>query len=193
MEEKIQFAPNVMLIDAAYLNQVVGDMRTHFSHVLNRELPQADLARLLECIGMDAGMRGTDNAIQVIFIYDAQLPKFTACAPSDLEKELHNVAFKGSLGEFSIYSFQPSEMASCEELFIESLQLVGACKETTCIMAIPDEAGYGAKMETYVKEMKGKNTVSLFGMNPPKGEVHYDFQILGFAILQALGVTPDEL
>ena len=193
MEKKIQFAPNVMLIDASYLNQVIGDMREHFSTVLNRNLPQADLARLLECMGLDAGMRGTENSIQVIFIYDSHLPKFTECIPSDLDKELNNVAFKGNLGEFSIYSFQPSEMASIEDLFTESLQLVGECKDTKRIIAIPDEVIYGSKMEQFIKEMKGKEQITLFGMNPPAKTELYDFQILGFAILQALGIRPDEL
>lgn len=193
MEEKIKFAPAVILIDATYLNKVVADMRVHFSQVLNRELSQADLARLLECIGLDSGMRGTDNAIQVIFIYNAELPKFTDCIPADFNNELHNVAFKGNLGEFSIYSFQPSDMASCEDLFIESLQLVGVCKDTKRIVAIPDEMSYGNKLDTYIKDMKGKDQVTVFGMNPPAKTELYDFQILGFAILQALGIKPDEL
>ena len=193
MEQKIQFATNVVLIDASYVNQVVGDMRAHFSSVLNRELPQADLACLLECMCLDAGMRGTENPIQVIFIYDSKLPKFTACVPSDLDKELHNVAFKGNLGEFSIYSFQPSEMATREDLFIESLQLLGECKETKRIMAVPDEVEYGNKLEKYIKEMKDKEQITVFGMNPPASKELFDFQILGFAILQALGVRPDEL
>ena len=193
MEQKIEFAPTVMLIDAVYLNQVVADLRAHFSHVLNRELPPADLACLLESIGLDAGLREKDLSIQVILLYDVHLPKLTDCIPADFEQELHNVAFKGQLGEFSLYSFQPSEMASREDLFIESLQLLGESKATKCILAVPDEASYGSTLDTYVKDMKGKNSISVFGMNPPKGTVHYDFQQLGFAILQALGVKPYEL
>ena len=193
MEKKIQFAPNVMLIDASYLNKVVADMRSHFSSVLNRELPEADLACLLECVGLDSGMRGEENSIQVILIYDAQMPKLTDCVPSDLEKELHSVAFKGNLGEFTIYSFQPSEMASREELFTESLQLIGECKDTKRIIAIPDETAYGNKMDEFIKEMKNKEQITVFGMNPPTAKKLYDFQILGFAILQALRIRPDEL
>ena len=193
MEKKIEFAPNVLLIDAAYLNKVVADMRAHFSQVLNRALPPADLACLLECIGLDSGLRGSDNTIQVILIYDAQLPKLTDCVPSDLDKELHNVAFKGNLGEFSLYSFQPSELATREDLFIESFQLVGQCKDTKRVAAIPDETGYTKQLDEYVKEMKGKENVTVFGMNPPASATTYEFQVLGFAVLQALGIRPDEL
>ena len=193
MENKIQFAQNVMLVDANYLNQVVGDMRAHFSSVLNRELPMADLSILLECLCLDAGMRGAENPVQVILIYDVQLPKFTDCLPSDLDKELHSVAFQGKLGEFTIYSFQPSDMATREDLFTESLQLVGECKDTKRIMAVPDEAVYGNKLNEFIKEMKGKEQITLFGMNPPAKTELYEFQLLGFAILQALGIRPEEL
>lgn len=193
MENKIKFAPNVMLVDAAYLNKVVTDMRAHFSTVLTRELPPADLACLLECMGLDAGIRGEENAIQVIFIYDAATPKLTSCVPSGLDSELHNVAFKGKLGEFSIYSFQPSEMATREDLFIESLQLLGECKDTKRIAVVPDEAGYADKLDEHIKVMKGKEQLTVFGMNPPAHAEGTDFQLLGFAILQALGIRPDEL
>ena len=193
MENKIKFAPNVLLVDANYVNQVVSDMRAHFSSALNRELPPADLAILLECLGLDAGMRGTANPIQVIFIYDAHLPQFTDIVPADLDKELHSVAFQGKLGEFTIYSFQPSEMASREELFTESLQLVGVCKDTKRVMAVPDEAAYGSKMREYIQEMKGKDQITVFGMNPPAAKEGFDFQLLGFAVLQALGIRPEEL
>ena len=202
MENKIQFAPQVMLVDVLYLNRVMTDLRAHFSHVLHRELPPVDLAHLLECISLDAGLRGSDNTIQVLFIYDAQLPKFTACVPSDLSSELHEVAFKGSLGEFSLYSFQPTELATREDLFTESLQLIGQCEDTKHLILLPDELSYSSKLADHFKEMKGKDHITVFGMNPPADHTQaaaagtslpYDFQILGFAILQALGVKPDEL
>lgn len=34
------------------------------------------------------------------------------------------MAFKSQLGEFALYSFEPSDMASREELFLESLRVV---------------------------------------------------------------------
>ena len=49
MEKKIPFAPVVMLIDASYLDRVGSDMSAHFAPIVNRELPKADLANLLEC------------------------------------------------------------------------------------------------------------------------------------------------
>ena len=181
MEQKIPFAPNVMLIDASYLDRVGVDMINHFAPLVNRELPKADLPILLECLALDAGIQVADNKIQVIFLYDkAQGGQLCFCAPSALEKELHEVAFKSQLGEFSLYAFQPSDMATCEELFIES-------------MLVADEDKYGDKLNDYIKEIKGKDSVTVFGMNPPQSEVAYRFEMIGFGILQALGIRADEL
>ena len=58
MEKKIPFAPVVMLIDASYLDRVGSDMSAHFAPIVNRELPKADLANLLECLALDAGCVG---------------------------------------------------------------------------------------------------------------------------------------
>ena len=55
--EKDTFAPVVMLIDASYLDKVGSDMSAHFAPIVNRELPKADLANLLECLALDAGIQ----------------------------------------------------------------------------------------------------------------------------------------
>ena len=49
MANEMNFAETVMLVDAAYLNRVCGDLKKHFSTVLGRELPKADLPVLMEC------------------------------------------------------------------------------------------------------------------------------------------------
>ena len=133
MENKIKFAPNVMLIDASYLDRVTCDLQAHFAPIVNRELPKADLAVLLECLALDAGMKLGNNEIQVIFIYESGEGRLEGLTPSDLGKELHGMAFKSELGEFALYAFQPSDLATREELFIESLQLAGEFKEMQCL------------------------------------------------------------
>lgn len=192
-KSKIEFAPNVMLIDASYLDRVGRDMAEHFSPIVNRQLPKADLASLLECLALDAGVVLGENAVQVIFIYDSAEPRMSFCTPSDLEKELNNVAFKSQLGEFSIYSFQPSDMATCEDLFNEALMLAGESKDVKRLIAVADEDSYQKKTDATLNKIKGKDGITLFGMNPPLGEAAYSFEMLGFAILQALGVKADEL
>ena len=115
------------------------------------------------------------------------------CTPSDLDKELNNVAFKSQLGEFSIYSFQPSDMATCEDLFNEALMLAGESKDVKRVIAVADEDAYQQKTHSTLNKIKGKDSITLFGMNPPKDEAVYSFEMLGFAVLQSLGIKAEEL
>ena len=193
MEKKIASAPVVMLTDASYLDRVGSDMSAHFAPIVNRELPKADLANLLECLALDAGIQLGENEVQVIFIYDAGEEKMNFCTPSNLGKELHDVAFKSQLGEFSLYAFQPSDMATREDLFIESFQLAGESKDVHRIIIVPDEDGYGERMGNYISKVKGKESITVFGMNPPAYEGDYSFEMLGFPILQSLGIRAEEL
>lgn len=193
MEQKIKFAPTVLLVDAVYLDRVGRDMVAHFAPIVNRELPKADLAVLLECLALDASVQPGESEIQVIFIYQAGKTKMEFCKPSGLETELHNVGFKSAVGEFSLYAFQPSGMAKREDLFSESLQLAGESKEVKRIIFVPDEEDYAPALEEVISEIKGKESITRFGMNPPDYEHDYGFELLGFGILQALGIRSEEL
>jgi hypothetical protein len=193
MEKKIPFAPIVMLIDATYLDRVGCDMTAHFAPIVNRELPKADLANLLECLALDAGVQLGENEVQVIFIYEAGEEKMKFCTPSLLNKELHNMAFKSQLGEFFLYAFQPSDMATREDLFIESLQLAGESKDVRRFIIVPDEDGYGKRIGDYINKVEGKESITVFGMNPPAYEGDYSFEMLGFPVLQSLGIRAEEL
>lgn len=193
MEKKIPFASDVILIDAAFLDRVGGDMAAHFAPLVGRELPKADLAVLLECLALDAGLEPGQHEIQVIFVYDAAHGRMRFCAPSDLEKEIHGMAFQSRLGEFSLYAFQTSGMARREDLFGESLQLLTESKDVRRVMLVPDEGEYGSVVAELAEKMKDKESVTVFGMNPPVHECSYCFEMLGFAVLQSLGIRAEEL
>lgn len=193
MEQKFKFAPNVMLIDAVHLDRVVHDITAHFAPVIKRQLPNADLAILLECLSLDAGILPGENEVQVVFVYETGYERMKSCSPSHLEQEIHGMAFRGSTGEFSLYAFQPSGMATREMLFAEALQLAGEDKDVKRILFVPDEAMGIASFGKVVKDIKGKDAVMMFGMNPPEQEYPCKFEWLGFAVLQALGIHSEEL
>lgn len=193
MEKKIPFASDVILIDAAFWDRVGGDMAAHFAPLVGRELPKADLAVLLECLALDAGLEPGQHEIQVIFVYDAAHVRMGFCAPSDLEKEIHGMAFQSRLGEFSLYAFQTSGMARREDLFGESLQLLTESKDARRVMLVPDEGEYGFAVAELAEKMKDKESVTVFGMNPPTHGCSYRFEMLGFAVLQSLGIRAEEL
>lgn len=193
MTDEIKFEKTVLLLDAAYLDRVTNDLSKHFGEVLGRKLPKADLPVLLECLSLDGGVTLGEKAIQVLFVYDSESCNLSAFRPSDLEKELNNVAFKSQLGEFSLYTFEPSDMATREDLFLESLRVVADAKEVKQLIAIPAEEEYGDKVPAILNKVEGKEKLTVLGMNPPTAEISYQWEMLGFAILQALGIRADEL
>ena len=190
MANEMNFAETVMLVDAAYLNRVCGDLKKHFSTVLGRELPKADLPVLMECLALDAGLQFGENNIQVLLIYDKESENMSTCQPGDLRQELNNVAFKSHLGEFAFYSFEPSDMAGRDELFLESLRVVADAKDVKRLIAVPAEEEYGNEVPAILNKVDGKDGMTVFGMNPPTA---YQWEMLGFAVLQALGIKADEL
>lgn len=191
MDKTIPFSPCVMLIDASYLNKVGVNLADYFSKRMNRAFPQADLALLLECMAADAGLTAGENEIQVIFVYgDAERMDF--CVPSGLADEIHGQAFKGTQGEFSLYAFQPSEMATTEDLFMEALQLADASELVHTLVLLPDEERYAARVADYLRTVK-KDSVVCFGMNAPVASDGFRFESIGFPLLKAYRVSPDEV
>ena len=190
---ELKFAEKVILIDTAYINKVTKDLSQHFGQVIGRELPKADLAIFLECVAMDAAIQPGDNVLQVLFVYDKDENKMDAFNPSDLKKELNDVAFKSQLGEFQLNAFEPSEMADKETFFLESVRLIADAKEVKHLVVVPSESEYGDKLPEIFDKVDGKESIHVLGMNPPTPSDKYQWEMLGYAVLQALGIRSDEI
>lgn len=190
---ELKFAEKVILIDAAYINKVTNDLGKHFGQVIERELPKADLSVFLECVAMDAGFQSGEGNLQVFLVYDKSQPQMDAFCPSDLKKELNDVAFKSRLGEFQLNTFNPSDMADKEAFFLESVKLVADAKEVKQLVVIPSEAEYGDKLPEIFEKVDGKESICVFGMNPLEPSDKFRWEMMGYAVLQALGIRPDEI
>mgnify|MGYP003402992913 FL=1 len=190
---ELKFAEKVILVDASYINKVTKDLSLHFGNVIGRELPRADLPILLECVAMDAGVQSGDNVLQVLFVYEKEHSKMEAFNPGDLKKELNDVAFKSQLGEFQLNTFEPSDMADRETFFLESVKLVADAKEVKHLVVIPSEAEYGDKLPEIFEKVDGKESICVFGMNPLEPSDKFRWEMMGYAVLQALGIRPDEI
>ena len=188
INNELKFAEKVILIDAAYINKVTKDLSQHFGQVIGRELPKADLPIFLECVAMDAAIQPGDNVLQVLFVYDKNENKMDAFNPGDLKKELNDVAFKSQLGEFQLNTFEPSDMADKEAFFLESVRLIADAKEVQHLVVVPSESEYGDKLPEIFEKVDGKESIHVLGMNPPAPSDKYQWEMLGYAVLQALGI-----
>ena len=190
---ELKFAEKVILIDAIYINKVTTDLRQHFSQFIGRELPKADLPIFLECVAMDAAIQPGDHTLQVLFVYEKGWAKMDVFNPGDLKKELNDVAFKSQLGEFQLNAFEPSDMADREAFFLESVKLIADAKEVKHLVVIPSETEYGDKLPEIFEKVDGKESIHVLGMNPPTPSKNFQWEMLGYAVLQALGIRSDEI
>ena len=190
---ELKFAEKVILIDAAYINKVTSDLSKHFSQVIGRSLPKADLPIFLECVAMDAAIQPGEQVLQVLLVYDKEHVQMDAFVPSDLKKALNDVAFKSQLGEFQLNSFEPSDMADREAFFLESVKLVADAKEVKHLVVVPYETEYGDKLQEIFDKVDGKESIHVLGMNPPEPSKNFNWEMLGYAVLQALGIRSYEI
>ena len=193
INNELKFAEKVILIDASYINKVTGDLSQHFSQMIGRELPKADLSIFLECVAMDAAIQPGENVLQVLLVYDKEHAKIDAFNPSDLKKELNDVAFKSQLGEFQLNTFEPSDMADREAFFLEAVKLVADAKEVKHLVVVPSETEYGDKLPEIFGKVDGKESIHVLGMNPLPPSKAFRWEMMGYAVLQALGIRSDEI
>jgi hypothetical protein len=193
ISNELKFAEKVILIDASYINKVTGDLNQHFGQMIGRELPKADLPIFLECVAMDAAIQPGENVLQVLLVYDKEHAKMDAFNPSDLKKELNDVAFKSQLGEFQLNTFEPSDMADREAFFLEAVKLVADAKEVKHLVIVPSETEYGDKIPEILEKVDGKESIHVLGMNPLAPSKVFSWEMMGYAVLQALGIRSDEI
>ena len=53
---------HVILVDADYVDKVAFNLIVNFERMLGRRIPQADMARWLECVALDGGMRASQDS-----------------------------------------------------------------------------------------------------------------------------------
>ena len=193
MDEKINFPSNVVLIDAAFLNLVVTDLKKYFEKTLMRELQEIDLSELVTYIVLDAGMAVGDNQIQILMVYDKDSAQLSNCRPSDLSAELNGVAFKSQFGEFSFASVPCEEMVSREELYLDLLSIVLDSADVERLILVSFNEEYGDKVMERLKGVKNKETIQ-FRMNEPEESIEgYQWEMLAYPVMQALGIRGEEL
>ena len=133
--QETRWSENVILVDADYVDKVAFNLIVNFERMLGRRIPQADIARWIDCVALDGGIREGEHETQVVLIHQKGKQGLENFAPSAYE-ELDGKAFKDHLGEFAINAY-PIEPIAGEDFFTEVLELVTAQKEDALRHAAP--------------------------------------------------------
>ena len=189
---QIKLSETVVLIDAAFLNFVITDMKKYFEATFQRTLQEIDLSMLTTYLTLDAGIAEGKNEVQFLFVYDKESGNLVHCQPSDLEKELNGVAFQSPYGEYSFASVPSEGMVSREDLFLDLLSIVADSADVKKMILVSFNEEYGKKVTDALNKVQGKEIVQ-FRMNEPDAPVAYQWDMLAFPVMQALGIRADEL
>ena len=191
--QETRWSENVILVDADYVDKVAFNLIVNFERMLGRRIPQADIARWIDCVALDGGIREGEHETQVVLIHQKGKQGLENFAPGTYEV-LNGKAFKDHLGEFAINAY-PIEPIAGEDFFTEVLELVTAQKEVKRVMVIPnleEETIYSKVREALRQVDDEEKRVTLFAMQPLPGG-NYRQEILGYSLMAALGIRSEEI
>ena len=191
--ENSKLSPNVILADADYIDKVAFDLSVNFERMLGRRIPPADMARWIDCIALDGGIREGDNEVQVILVHERTTSVLENFSPSSLDDDLNGKAFKDHLGEFCISSIAvEDEMVDKEHLFCDSLMHVCSQPEVKRVMVIPNGERYYDGVRHALKDADDEKRITVFAMQPMPGG-NFRQEILGYSLMNALGIKGEEV
>ena len=189
-----KWSENVILVDADYVDKVAFDLTVNFERMIGRRIPQADMARWIDCVALDGGMREKTggNETQVILIHDKATTSMNYFTPGEYDSQLNGVAFKDQLGEFVLSAYPVEPMTTKEDFFMDVLQTVGQQKEVRRLMVVADDNIYNNIRETLNRIGDDDRHTTVYTMQPMPGG-QFRQEILGYSLMAALGIRADEI
>ena len=193
--QETRWSENVILADADYVDKVAFNLIVNFERMLGRRIPKADLAKWVDCVALDGGLRAGGHETLVVLAHRKDKAQLENFAPGEYAAELDGKAFKDSLGEFVISAVAIEDIADSEDYLTEALRLVTAQKEVKRVMVIPnaeDPYIYNKVREALNRVDDDEKRITVFAMEPKPGG-NFRQEILGYSLMAALGITSDEI
>ena len=75
---------NVIIVDAAYIDKVAFNLIVNFERMLGRQIPPADMARWIDCIALDGGLREGASNTQVVLVYEKDRQRLNNFVPASM-------------------------------------------------------------------------------------------------------------
>ena len=191
---KANWSENVVIVDAEYVDRVAFDLIVNFERMIGRRIPKADLAKWIDCVALDGGLREGEHDTQVVLIHDKKQVALDNFVPASYDDELNGKAFKDHLGEFTVSSFPVEEITTATDFFLDTVAMVCAQKEVKRVMIIPDAENRAlyADLRHTLQRVDDEKRITVFAMQPMEGG-NFRQEILGYSLMNALGIRAEEL
>ena len=189
-------ANNIIIVDADYLEEVMGILKSGFEKSLGRTFKKADLALWTDCVALDGGIEPGDNKSAVILFHDHNKKEMFHFLPADYDKDLNNRAFKDNLGEFVFTSIPVENNMLRGEMLTETISVFGIEKTVRRITVVADVEKHYKDIDKAIEDYKKKNKEQI-DFTAVTMHVKNDWKekqvILGFSIMHTLGISDDDL
>lgn len=191
---KANWSENVVIVDADYVDRVAFDLIVNFERMIGRRIPKADLAKWIDCVALDGGLREGEHDTQVVLIHDKKQAALDNFVPASYDDELNGKAFKDHLGEFTVSSFPVEDITTATDFFLDTVAMVCAQKEVKRVMIIPDAENRAlyADLRHTLQRVDEEKRITVFAMQPMEGG-NFRQEILGYSLMNALGIRAEEL
>lgn len=190
--ENVRWSENVIVVDADYVDSVAFNLIVNFERMIGRRIPPADMARWVECVALDGGLRQGDHETQVVLLHAKGKQAMENFTPADYSTQLEGKAFKGNLGEFVFGAYPVESLVSKEEFLVDVVSLVCNQKEVKRVMVVPDVDKCYDMLRHALRHVDDDKRVTLFAMQPLTGG-NFRQEILGYSLMSALGIKADEI
>jgi hypothetical protein len=208
----MEWSENIIIADGDYVDRVAFNLTVNFERMIGRRIPPADMARWVECIALDGGLRAFEEmqrleasptrlqrlealpTTQVVIVHGVGRQRMENFAPGSYSDELHGKAFTGRLGEFVFTCVTPEGFTTKDDLLLETLELALKADGVKRIMVVPDEQGIEGVRRVLRQTTDGdaQKCITVFTMQPFAGG-KISQEILGYSLMAALGVKGSEL
>ena len=190
--ENVRWSENVIVVDADYVDSVAFNLIVNFERMIGRRIPPADMARWVECVALDGGLRQGDHETQVVLLHAKGKRAMENFTPADYSTQLDGKAFKGNLGEFVFGAYPVESLVSKEEFLVDVVSLVCNQKAVKRVMIVPDVDKCYDMLRHALRHVDDDKRVTLFAMQPLTGG-NFRQEILGYSLMSALGIKADEI
>lgn len=194
INSEAQWSENIIIADADYVDSVTFDLIVNFERMIGRRIPAADLARWIDCVALDGGIREGEHQTQVVLIHRKDRKGMENFMPSDYESDLNGKAFKDHLGEFMLSSLPIEEIVDETDFLMEIVQ--AACEQPNVkrVMIVPnfEKDGLYDLMRHVLQQVDDDKRITVFAMQPLSGG-NFRQEILGYSLMNALGIKSEEI
>ena len=199
--DKSEWAENVILADADYVDGVAFNLIVNFERMLGRRIPQADMAQWVECVALDGGMPMAETAatgaegqptLQVVLVHRHGSNALQNFAPSDYADELNGKAVQTRVGECLFTVVQTEDMAPKGQLMSDLLDAVCQQPSVRRLMVVPDEQTVAQLRPVLQHHDSEQRRTTLLTMQPMAGNA-WRHVLLGFSLMAALGISSKEI